>query len=246
MKKILIVEDEFIIAHRVKELLEQKKLGNCHITDTYKDSVQYIKAELPDLVLLDIRLFEDEDAGICLAHFLQDHYNIPFIFLSGYSDNTTLKNAKLYKPATFITKPIIEKQLLAAVEMALPETATSKIKAAYIKGKYFENITYEKLMKASFADYDFINKEIRFDDITIIQAFNHVKRNTVLFKFKQPKTFFILGSTIEKIGEILPPFFEQVHQSYIINTQYITAKRNGSFLIVADEEVPIGAAYKVH
>src|SRR5690606_20393793 len=121
MRKILIVEDEFIIAHRVKELLEKEANASCYITDNYADAMNLVRQELPDLVLLDIRLFDDEDAGIRLAHYIQDHYHIPFIFLSGYSDETTLKHARLYRPATFITKPVIEKQLLAAISMALPE-----------------------------------------------------------------------------------------------------------------------------
>src|SRR5690606_22161381 len=148
-----------------------------------------VRQELPDLVLLDIRLFDDEDAGIRLAHYIQDHYHIPFIFLSGYSDETTLKHARLYRPATFITKPVIEKQLLAAISMALPERNIAKAKAIFLKGKYFEDITYEKLTRIPFSEYNFINREIRFEDITVIQAFNHIKRNTILFKFCQPKCF---------------------------------------------------------
>jgi len=244
MRKILIVEDEFIIAHRIKELVEKNDLGCGYIKDTYADSLNCIKLELPDLVLLDIRLFEDQDAGIRLAHYLQDHFTIPFIFLSGYSDATTLKHAKLYQPATFITKPIIEKQLLAAIMMALPESSeTNKVKATILKGKYFQDITCENLMKVSFAAHDFVNKEICFEEVTVIQAFNHVKRNTILLKFRQSNRFFVIGTTIEKILEILPPFFKQVHQSFIINTHYVTAKRKGHYVTVSGEDIPIGAAF---
>ncbi len=244
MSRILIVEDEFIIANHVKELLENKGVGSCAITDTYTDSIDYIRKQMPDLVLLDIRLFEDEDAGIRLAHFLQDHYSIPFIFLSGYSDETTLKHAKLYKPATFITKPVIEKQLLAAVEMALPENNELKTKTIFLKGKYFENTSLETLRKLSFQHHDFISREIRFEDVTIIQSFNHIKRNTVLIKFRRPNSFLVVGSTIEKTKAILPAFFEQVHQSFIINTHYISAKRNGHYITIGGESVPVGAAFK--
>lgn len=245
MRKVLIVEDEFIIANHVKELLENNELGYGCIMDSYKDSIRYIHTELPDLVLLDIRLFDDEDAGIRLARYIQNHYNIPFIFLSGYSDAITLKNARLQKPATFITKPIIEKQLLAAVTMAFPEASEkSKIKSIILKGRYFENIALENLKKISFSEHDFVNKEISFDDITMIQAFNHIKRNTVLFKFKQPNRYFVLGTTIEKVKEILPVFFMQIHQSFIINTNLVTAERKGHFVTVGGENIPIGAAFK--
>ncbi|OJU26298.1 MAG: hypothetical protein BGN92_13545 [Sphingobacteriales bacterium 41-5] len=194
--------------------------------------------------MLDIRLFEDEDAGIRIAHFLQEHYSIPFIFLSGYSDETTLKHAKLYKPATFITKPIIEKQLLVAVEMAFPEKNKLKTKTIFLKGKYFENVSLETLRKLSFQDHDFISKEIRFEDVTIIQSFNHIKRNTVLIKFRWPNSFLVVGSTIEKTKAMLPDFFEQVHQSFIVNTRYITAQRKGHYVTIGGESVPVGAAFK--
>ncbi len=244
MKKILIVEDEFIIADHIKQLLEKKAIGYAKITDTYEESVDWIKNELPDLVMLDIRLFEDEDAGIRIAHFLQDHYSIPFVFLSGYSDETTLQNAKLYKPATFITKPVIEKQLVAAIEMALPDENQIKTRSVFLKGRFFENTSYEKLTRTSFSEFDFINVEIKFEDLTIVQSFNHVKRNTILLKFKQPGTFFIVSLTIEKFLDILPPFFKQVHQSFIINTRYLTARKKDNYLIVAHEMIPIGAAFK--
>lgn len=244
MKKILIVEDEFIIAYRIKELLEKSGIGDCVITDTYENSMSRIKQELPDMVLLDIRLFEDEDAGIRLARYIQEHYNIPFIFLSGYSDEMTLKNARLYKPATFITKPVIEKQLLAALAMALPQENTTKIKTVFLKGRYFEGLAYSHLVKLPFSEYDFISKEIRFNDITVIQSFNHIKRNTILFKFRHANTFFVMGATIEKIREMLPPFFEQVHQSFIVNTHYVSATREGHYITVGNENVPVGAVFK--
>ncbi|GAB3428788.1 response regulator transcription factor [Niabella aquatica] len=244
MKKILIIEDEFIIADRIKELLENNRLGSCTVKDTYKESMEWIRKELPDLILLDIRLFEDKDAGIRIAHYVQDHYSIPFIFLSGYSDDITLKQARLYRPATFITKPVIEKQLLAAIKMALPEADAPKIKTVFLKGRYFENMAYEHLVRTSFSAYDFVSKEIRLSDITIIQSFNHVRRNTLLFKFKEPDTFFVIGSTIEKIQEILPACFEQVHQSFIINTCYISAKREGRYITVGNENVPVGPAFR--
>lgn len=244
MQKLLIVEDEFIIAYYVKELLEKKQIGHCTILDTFEESKKWIKNELPDLVLLDIRLFEDEDAGIRLAHYLQNNYSIPFIFISGYSDEITLKNAKLYKPATFITKPIIEKQLLAAVEMALPEQNIVKTKSILLKGRYIESITYSELIKTNFSEYDFVKKTISFDDITVIQSFNHIKRNTVLFKFRQPNVFFVTSCTIEKLIEVLPSFFKQVHQSFIVNTNFITSNRRGHYLTVSEEKIPIGAAFR--
>ncbi|MBK7098370.1 MAG: response regulator [Sphingobacteriales bacterium] len=244
MKKILIVEDEFIIAYRIKELLEKKEIGQCEIRDTYQESVDWLSIELPDLVLLDIRLFDDEDAGIRIAHYIQEHYHIPFIFFSGYSDEATLKTARLYKPATFITKPVIEEQLLAAIKIAMPDYGICKIKTVFFKGKYFENTPFEQLMKAHFSEYDFINKEIKFDHINIIQSFNHIKRNTIVFKFQQPHTFFIMGTTIEKILAQLPSYFRQVHQSFIVNTQKISAIRKDHYITITNEDVPIGNAFK--
>ncbi len=244
MKKILIVEDEFIIAHRIKELLEKREIGKCEVKDTFQESIDWLSIELPDLVLLDIRLFDDEDAGIRIAHYIQEHYHIPFIFLSGYSDDVTLKTARLYKPDTFITKPIIEEQLLTIIKIAMPDEGVCKIKTVFMKGKYFENIPFDQLMKVRFSEYDFINKEIRFDHISIIQSFNHVKRNSIVFKFQQPHTFFIMGTTIEKILVQLPSYFRQVHQSFIINTQKISAIKKDQYITINNEDVPIGNAFK--
>lgn len=243
LKKILIVEDEFIIAYRIKEMLEKNNIANCHVTDNYAESIERIKKDLPDLALLDICLFEDKDAGIRLARFIQEHYSIPYIFISGYSDENTLRYAKLYKPATFITKPIVEMQLLAAVEMAMPEESSQKARSVFLKGRFFEHTSYEELLRKSISDHHFLNKEIRFEEVTVIQSFNHIRRNTVLFKFKQPHTFLIVSATIEKISEILPSFFEQVHQSFIVNTRLITAHRKGHYVTIAGENIPVSTLF---
>ena len=130
--KILIVEDEFIIANQVKTFLESEGYIILGIVDNYNDAIEAVNLKIPDLVIADIRLYDDEDGGIRISQYVYNRYNIPVIFLSGYSDKETIKRAKETNPNTFLIKPkpLNKTQLLATVEIALPSQANNlKLKA---------------------------------------------------------------------------------------------------------------------
>ena len=71
----------------------------------------------PDLVLLDIHLGRGKE-GVELAHFINQHHLVPFIFLTAYSDDGTLAEVRETLPAGFVLKPFDEPRLKAAIEIA--------------------------------------------------------------------------------------------------------------------------------
>lgn len=121
--KILIVEDEIIIALDLKIRLEN--LGH-NVTDTVFNGVDAIKKAgetYPDVVLMDI-LLNGKMNGIEVAKKIKNLYNIPHIYLTGSSNNTILGKAQQTEPAGYITKPFDDAEIQNAIDKAIKNNIT--------------------------------------------------------------------------------------------------------------------------
>lgn len=116
--KILVVEDEAIVAESLR--IKLKKMGYIVIStassgdEAIKKTVEY----LPDLVLMDIVLKGEID-GIEAARQIRTNFNIPVIYITAYSDEKTLLRAKITEPFGYIIKPFKERELQIAIEISL-------------------------------------------------------------------------------------------------------------------------------
>lgn len=115
--KILIVEDEPLIAEDISESLKKSEFEITDIAYTKKDAFTQLETNLPDMVLLDINLDNKMD-GIEIAEIIKDKYQIPFIFITSYSDKSTLEKAKITEPAGYLVKPFNEAGLSSSIEIA--------------------------------------------------------------------------------------------------------------------------------
>ncbi len=109
-KKILIVEDNFIIQMFLEEILSGVGHEVLDSADNGDDALAIVKEQSPDVILLDIGLSGGWN-GIELAGIINEKYQIPFVFLTGNSDYATLENAKSKGPLHIINKPIDEDKL---------------------------------------------------------------------------------------------------------------------------------------
>ncbi|HML26239.1 response regulator [Methanomethylovorans sp.] len=116
--KILVVEDENIVALEIKKRLQ--KLGYIvpGVASTGEDAISKAEGILPDLVLMDIMLKGEID-GINAAGEIRKRFNIPVIYLTAYSDGDTIERAKLTEPYGYILKPFEEDDLRTTIEIAL-------------------------------------------------------------------------------------------------------------------------------
>jgi len=115
--RILIVEDEGIVAEDIKQVLI--KLGY-QVVGTVAEgnkAVELVKESTPDLVLMDIVL-KGEKTGIEVAQEIFT-LNVPVIYLTAYADEATIDKAKMTAPFGFILKPFEEQELKSTIEMAL-------------------------------------------------------------------------------------------------------------------------------
>ncbi len=116
--KILVVEDEPIIAEDIAALIEKNDFVVSAIVYTKENALHELQTNLPDLVLLDINLNGEMD-GLLIAEKINEQFNIPFIFITSYSDKSTLEKAKYTEPSGYIVKPFNEGGLYSTLEIAL-------------------------------------------------------------------------------------------------------------------------------
>ncbi|MFA0834358.1 MAG: methanogen output domain 1-containing protein [Methanobacterium formicicum] len=116
--KILIVEDESIVAMDIKHRAEGLGYEVTAITPSGEEALEHVARNRPDLVLMDIVLKGEMD-GIEAAQKVRDNYDIPVVYLTAYSDERTLKRAKITEPFGYIIKPFEDRELHSAVEVAL-------------------------------------------------------------------------------------------------------------------------------
>ncbi len=118
--EILIVEDEMIVAENIATILENEGYHICGISAEGKEALEVIQHRKPSLVICDIQI-KGELNGIELARKLKDFYEVPFLYLTAFADENTLRQAASTKPTAYLVKPFTEKQLVTAVNMALLE-----------------------------------------------------------------------------------------------------------------------------
>jgi two-component system, response regulator PdtaR len=115
---ILIVEDEPIIAEDIATMLRNADYEVGGIAYTQDEVYTELSKSKTDLILLDINL-DGAQEGIEIAKALKTTYNIPFIFLTSYSDRNTVSLAKETEPCGYIVKPFSEASLYTTIEIAL-------------------------------------------------------------------------------------------------------------------------------
>ncbi|WP_456387671.1 response regulator [Desulfolithobacter sp.] len=117
-KKILIVEDDGIIALLLGEITTRNGYEVVAMVATGRDAVTRAQTEKPDLILMDINLAGDMD-GIEAATIIRAHLNVPVVFLTAYADHATLERAKKTGPCSYVLKPVTEEDLINTIEQAL-------------------------------------------------------------------------------------------------------------------------------
>jgi len=116
--KIVIVEDEGLIAADLESRLKSAGYQVPGTADSAEPALQLIRETLPDLILMDIRLKGDQD-GIHIAEVVREQLDIPVIYLTAYEDRATLERASRTQSYGYIKKPIVSASLKGSIEVAL-------------------------------------------------------------------------------------------------------------------------------
>lgn len=115
--RILIVEDESLVARDVENMAKSLGYKVCGIANTAEEAVERAGRFLPDLVLMDVVIKGALD-GIAAAEKIWDSFHIPVIYVTAYADELTIERATLTEPFGYLLKPFDERELKIAIEMA--------------------------------------------------------------------------------------------------------------------------------
>ena len=113
-KRVLLVEDDEIIAFLHKHFLEKCGYETIETVDNGVEAIEDVRTMLPDAVLMDIRINGEMD-GIETAQRIREFSDAPIIFLTGNSDDGTLERAKLTARSGYLIKPIRQEDLCDAI-----------------------------------------------------------------------------------------------------------------------------------
>lgn len=116
--RILVVEDEHIVAMGIKKMLKSLGYTVTGIASSGEDAISKAESTFPDVVLMDIMLKGDMD-GVEAAMEIKKMFNVPVVYLTAYSDSKILERAKRTEPFGYIIKPFDEKDLYSSIEVAL-------------------------------------------------------------------------------------------------------------------------------
>lgn len=230
--KILVVEDELIIAEDIRTKLNQLGYTVTGIAISAAEAEQLLTEQKPDLVLLDIMLQGKHD-GILLAQSIQDKFKIPYIFLTSYSDRQTIEQAKKVFPDGYLLKPFTDKDLFAAIEVAIfKKNAQNKPETDYLE-----------LPNHVLHDCIFIKKEnllvkIKFDDLLWMEA----DGNYLELHCAGSKKHLIRSTLRNFLAKLPADNFMQVHKSFAVNIKNIDAIEY-SQITIANQKIPVGRTY---
>jgi DNA-binding LytR/AlgR family response regulator len=235
--KVLIVEDEFIIAEHIRKALEEYGYSANHAFSS-KEAEELLETDTPDIVLLDINLSRGDD-GVKVAELINERYHLPFIFLTSFSDGGTLNRVKKVRPAAYLTKPFKKDDLFAAIEIALSNFADEEDSEESVFGQLNspaelrENLSLA-IGDAIFVKYNKMLTKLPFAEITYFKS-----DRVYLEIYRKDKPKMVIRDTLNSIELKLGERFLRIHRSYLINLDHLDSI--GTADVMVDEmELPIG------
>ena len=227
--KILVVEDEIVIADNICLILEDLGYEVLEPAINYEEALQTIEAEKPDLAILDIQLGGKKD-GVDLAWTIKEQFDFPFIFLTSNADAVTIERVKKVAPPAYLVKPFKKDDLYTSIELALHN---------YTEQKNNTKVEEELLIKdAIFIKEKNLFHKVKLSDIRFLRSDHvYVEVHTV-----SGQKHLIRGSLTD-LSERLPQNFYRTHRSFTINVDHMEAI-NSAYVLMNNEQIPIGKNYR--
>lgn len=234
LAKVLIVEDEMIIAARISMHLENLGYEVAGIIPRGEDAVHFCQQTPPDLLLMDIRLKGMLD-GIETAKLIQQEQDIPIIYLTSNTDQAFFDRAKETLPFAFLPKPYQEQELQRAMELVLSRMNAQQIWSVrkhpdpsdkYLLSDRIFVRNKTSMVKVLLMEVDYISAERSYCRI-------HTKDTELLLSMP-------LGTLEEKLHA---DHFMRLHRSFIVNLTRLDTISE-SHVTIGSKVIPIGSAYR--
>ena len=234
--KILIVEDQLLIAEDIKNKLEKRGYEITEMVQRGEDVLSAMQQNRADLVIMDIKL-EGKTDGINAAAKMKEEYDIPVVFLTDRSDDKTIKRAGKTKPAAYLLKPFTEIQLHASIKTAL-FNASEKKEANVVETKSVSEQSY-LVNNAVFVKDDGSFKKLEIEDILFLEADRAYCAIHTVTKGK----ITIAKSMNVVFDSIQSDLLVRIHRSFIVNKEKINEIK-GNIVVIGKNEIPVGESYR--
>lgn len=142
-EKILIIEDDSIVALDIKRILNNLEYKVTNIVSNYEDAISSIKYERPTLIFSDINLGKDKKDGIDIINEIQKNSYISVIYLTAYSDEDTIQRAVKTNPLGYILKPFKKEDIKSTLLLALYKMKDEKFEKNISDIKLDEDYSYD-------------------------------------------------------------------------------------------------------
>lgn len=216
IKKILILEDEVVIAEHLTMILEDLGYVIISVCESTEEVLKALQIDTPDLALLDIRL-NGVDEGIRVAEYLRNE-NIPFAFVTSFSDKKTLMDAVMQHPIGYVLKPFEEEDIAKVLENA----------KQILEQEYLEIVKAQSAQRIAIKDIIYLKSDNVYIEV-------HTVQKKVLIREK-------LSTIIEKLPE---KQFARTNQSFCINLTFVKeVEGNEVVLQGVTEKIPLSKKYR--
>lgn len=229
--KLLIVEDDMIIAAKISLQLARLGYEVTAIVPRGEDAIRHAQEHKPDLVLLDINLKGTLD-GIETAHQLNRLVAVPIIYVTANTDEATFNRARETRPYAFIAKPIKNIDLQRAIELTISRMADDHHRGSEPEQEPSEATPFV-LSDRIFVRHKEKMVKIFINEILYIEA----ERNYCHLVTADQD--YLLATTLKAMEDKLAsPHFVRVHRSYVVNLLQID-EVSESHIGLARKKIPL-------
>ena len=217
--KILIVEDELLIAEMLAEMLKELSYEVVAIAKNYKEALSILNdpEKRIDLALLDINLSSEKD-GLDLGLEINENKKIPIIYITSYSDPSIVKKAAILLPESYLVKPFTKTDLLTSIEIVKAKIGNQASPLCIKDGNKYVNLSTK--------DIFYIKSDKNYLEI-----------------FLKDSRYVIRNSMEKLLEEINSKSFVRIHRSYAINIDHVS-EVVGDLVKIGENELPLSRKFK--
>lgn len=244
--KILIVEDEILVARDLENMLSDwgyVNIKHCKNSDEVIDTFKYFT---PDLMLIDIHL-NSVLTGIDVARFVKNNKkNLPIIFLTAQADPATVEKAKEVSPSGYLLKPFDERHLQISIDIAINNffgSESHKNNKNFINSNSGIKLLSDVILKNG--DMLFIKQNYRFvrfqiDELIYLEADKNY--TNLVFKNQKVALRLPLQTIFERLQECNN--IVRINRSIAINLSFVEGFTETEVIISKNKSFPITASFR--
>lgn len=240
--KILLIEDDFVLAEGLVENLNELGYTEVKVASRYSEVKTRLKDFEPDVFVVDIYLKGSAKNGIEIMEEVNSDGTIPLIYLTSFDDHTYRDKAKNTSPSAYLIKPASKQQIDVAIDFAISNFSKSEV-----ADPGSPEVLRESLNLHAGLGYFFVKTSDRYEKIS---------ENDVLY-FKASGTYTVLYTTAKtytlatNIKRVLPQLnqniFIRCHRSFAVNKNKIAAFDDANIFVKGPDEmnsIPISRSFK--